>query len=287
VYLQPHLSLPPRGEPDYLIRSNRLFRLPSAPHTQADPFVFSRAGCLYLFFETQVADDFGKIEAAELSGSNIRRLGAVLSEPFHLSYPAVFGDEDRIYMLPESQGAGEMRLYRFDRFPDGPQFLRTLLPGQYADPSPVRVDGIWYIFATGPRGLELYFTEDLESGGLAAHPASPITNDSRYKRCGGMPFELDGRLVRPAQDCTARYGENLSLLAIRELSPTSYREELLTSGLLANDQPWNSSGGHHVSLCRTASGFAVAVDGQSPDALHHKFLKRAWMAATGRKRRLD
>jgi hypothetical protein len=71
------------------------------------------------------------------------------------------------------------------------------------------------------------------------------------------------------------------------LSPTSYREQLLASDLLANDQPWNSAGGHHISLCATPSGFAVAVDGQAPDALHHKFLKRAWMAATGRKRRLD
>jgi len=277
--------MPPRGKPDFLLRSDSAFRLPSAPHTRADPFVFCHNDRLYLFFETQVADDFGQIAASEIVGSSIRHLGSVLAEPFHLSYPAVFAESGHIYMLPESQGAGEIRLYRFDDFPVRPMFLRTLLRGEYADPSPVKVEGVWYIFATSPRGLELFFTEDISCGELTAHPSSPITNDRRYSRCGGMPFLLRGQLVRPAQNCASRYGENLSLLTILELSRSSYQEELLSSNFLANDQPWNASGGHHMSICRSAGGFAVAIDGQAPDSLHHKFLMRAWMAATGRSRR--
>ena len=40
--------------------------------------------------------------------------GVVLSEPHHLSFPFVFRSGDRVYMLPETEQAGELTLYRFE-----------------------------------------------------------------------------------------------------------------------------------------------------------------------------
>jgi hypothetical protein len=44
-------------------------------------------------------------------------------------------------MLPETQASGEVRLYKFDSFPDKLHFHQTLLTGAYTDPSPIFVDG--------------------------------------------------------------------------------------------------------------------------------------------------
>lgn len=285
VYLQQVLSLPPRGRPDFLLRANSPLRLPSSPHTRADPFLFSHRDRLYLFYETQIADDYGQIAVAEIERSGLRQIGPVLAEPFHLSYPCVFSLGETIYLLPESQGAGELRLYRFDQFPDKPVFFRTLMMGEFADPSPIFIGGMLYIFATTSRGLELFLIENLEEGNVTAHPCNPITTDPRFSRCGGMPFIFEGQLVRPAQNCAGRYGENLSLLVIKALSPEQYREEPLAIDLMVTDQDWNRGGAHHVSTCEFDGRLAVAVDGQSPDHFYQKFMIRTWMIATGRKRR--
>ncbi len=286
VYFQPTLTLPPRGPPAYLIRTNRARRLPNSPHTCADPFLFPYDGRLYLFYETQIADDFGQIALAIIDPAGLTQLGTVLAEPFHLSSPCVFSFNETMYLIPESHDSNEVRLYRFDLFPNKLVFIRTLVVGNFVDPTISYFDGLFYIFATSSNGLEIFVTHDLEDGNVAAHPCNPITNDPRFSRSGGMPFTFEGQLVRPAQNCATRYGENLSLLAIKKLSPFEYREEPMALDLFTSDQDWNRAGSHHVSTCAFEGGIAVAVDGQAADPLYQKFLIRAWMLVTGRKRRL-
>ena len=41
----------------------------------------------------------------------------VLDEPFHMSYPYVFKWQEDFYMIPESQEANSVRLYRALDFP--------------------------------------------------------------------------------------------------------------------------------------------------------------------------
>ena len=41
----------------------------------------------------------------------------VLEEQFHLSYPYIFEHEDRVYMIPETNEANEIRLYQAVDFP--------------------------------------------------------------------------------------------------------------------------------------------------------------------------
>ena len=56
------------------------------------------------------------------------------------------------------------------------------------------------------------------------HPRNPIVSDVRGARPAG-PFIHDGdRLLRPAQDCSGRYGRAVVFKEVLELSPTDYRE---------------------------------------------------------------
>lgn len=277
--------LPPTGRPACLLTSKRFMRGPRHIHTRADPFLFRSGDDLYLFIETQVLDDPGRIEAyVSNDGQDFRSVGVILAEPFHLSYPQVFGIGNAIFMLPESQGAGAVRLYKFVDFPTKLELHRELLIGKYADPSLFFEDGVWYVFATSSRGLELFVTDDLIDGALELHPASPITHDPRYSRCGGVPFRMNDRLIRPTQDYAERYGQNLNLMQIDILSPTDYRETPYEHAIFTGDAAWNAGGGHHVSVCAMPHGVAVAIDGQVDDYLVHKIITRLWMKMTGYKR---
>lgn len=277
VYLQDTLQVPPPGLPIALLTSGAALRHPGTPHTRADPFLFEQCGRIFLFVEAQTLDDPGQIEAYEITSGGPEKVGTVLVEPFHVSYPCVFRIGADIYMLPETAASGKMRLYRFDDFPKGLKHQRDLLLGWYTDPSPILIDGVWYIFCTSDQGLLIFYTTDLIRGELRPHPCNPITADPRYRRSAGVPFFYEGELIRPAQDCTRRHGENVNLLRIEVLSQTEYRETPRRENILAREHWWNARGGHHVSVCPYPGGIAVAVDGQAIDSLINKLAARVWM----------
>ena len=52
-----------------------------------------------------------------LEEGRAQRLGIVLDEPFHLSYPQVFQWQGAWYMTVESAGARRVSLYRATDFP--------------------------------------------------------------------------------------------------------------------------------------------------------------------------
>ena len=62
----------------------------------------------------------------------------VLREPFHLSFPHVFSFDDEVFMVPETLGAGAVRLYRAIDFPDRWELAGELVRGDFADPALVR-----------------------------------------------------------------------------------------------------------------------------------------------------
>ena len=280
VYALDELVQPLPGPPVLLLPSRKLLRGPRHVHTRADPFLFADNGELFVLFEQQALDDPGSIAAYKITNSGAVSLGTILSEPFHLSYPLVFQEEGDVYLLPESQAAGALLLYKFDRFPDRPRLVRKLADGQFADPTVVKHKGHWYLFATTAAGLELFHTDDLVDGELRPHPASPITDDRRFRRSGGGIFEHDGKWIRPAQDGTERYGANVNLMAITRLTPTDYAEALWRPQVLSCDQPWNRHGGHHFSVATLGDKGFVAVDGQTDDHFIHKIVTRAWMFLT-------
>ena len=92
--------------------------------TQADPFLYRYEGENWLFYERQDLTDMkGTLWCVNLDRpSDPPRL--VLEEAFHLSYPQIFEYAGHIYLLPETRGAGDVRLYVCERFPDKWRWIR-------------------------------------------------------------------------------------------------------------------------------------------------------------------
>jgi hypothetical protein len=242
-------------------------------HTRADPFLFATPDELYLFCEVVEIDRHGRVEAYKTRDMiTFVNIGTILELPSHLSYPAVFNHGGTVYMIPESSKAYEVALFKFNDFPFGLEKVNVILNGSYVDTSPLYYEGIWYLFTTSSSGLEIFFASDISNGPYYPHPKNPITRDPRFSRSGGLPIIVNGQLFRIAQDCSKTYGGNLNILRVFDLSTSSYREELAREGFFECNQPWNSEGGHHLSVAHFRGETVVATDGKQNDYLANKFL---------------
>lgn len=240
----------------------------------ADPFLFHREQSWYLFFEVlnrqNRRGEIGLATSPDLATWRYQRI--VLREPFHLSYPQVFGWQGEIYMVPETHQTKTIRLYRADPFPDRWSLVHTLISGRpFADTTLFRHADRWWLFTeTNPDvkhdTLRLYFADDL-FGRWTEHPASPIVHgDPCNARPAGSVTSNDGTLIRYAQICAPRYGLGVNAFEISQLTDVAYQERPIGSQpfLAGTGGGWNEARMHHVNAHRLESGrWIAAVDGAS------------------------
>ena len=79
----------------------------------ADPFTITVDGIDYLFVEEFPFDTRkGVIAAYRLERDTAERIGVVLEQPYHLSFPFLFQHKGEVYMVPEGGGGRSVKLYR-------------------------------------------------------------------------------------------------------------------------------------------------------------------------------
>ena len=207
----------------------------------ADPFGLQRHGTTHVFVEAfDYRTKHAVIEHHEFGPDlDWRGKATVLSRPFHLSYPYIIEHGGEVFMVPESQRAGEIALYRAREFPRHWVRETALLPGiPGAEASVLRHEGRWWMFFTivGPgardqRELHVACAENL-TGPWRLHPQNPVCQDRRGARPGGTPFlDRTGAVILPVQDCGRTYGGALRLLRFTTLTPEHIAIEPLDAEL--------------------------------------------------------
>ncbi len=237
----------------------------------ADPFLFVHDEKIYLFYETTNPEGKGLIGCFCNAGDGWKQLGAVLEQPWHLSYPQVFEEDGHIYMIPEQSdlGKGNVTLYEATDFPRGWTPKAKLIDRPFADATLLRKDGYYYLscYTIPPHETaELWCAPSL-LGPWKQHPESSNINQSnRLRRCGGAFVRRDGKLYRVAQDCNGDYGKRVFLVEVLEVTPTTYREGKAT---LLLEQKMHPKGKKHT-YNETLFGETVI----SVIDLQHNYLKR-------------
>jgi hypothetical protein len=160
----------------------------------------------------------------------------VMKRASHLAYPFIFSHDGDIYMIPDTGAERRVELWRATQFPDEWELCKVLLNGCEAVDATVKFDayqGLWWMFVSvaEPGGctydtLSIFFADDLQ-GEWKAHPLNPVKLDPSCSRPAGPIVEEQGEWLRPAQDCTRRYGGALAWCRITELTPETFREEVV------------------------------------------------------------
>jgi hypothetical protein len=233
----------------------------------ADPFLFEHGGETYLFVERFLyGDGRGSLWCCVLDAEGSPGpLIPVLETASHISYPNVFALDGNIYLVPESEEAARVPLYEAVDFPTVWRERAPLLDNVLAvDPTIIQGDGLWWLFvniradgASEDDELHLFFAETL-TGEWQPHPQNPIVSDVRRARCAGRIFELNGALIRPAQDCALTYGHAVTFNRIDVMTPSDYAETVI--GRLDPDWSPRLSATHTYGF---NSRFEV-VDGNRP-----------------------
>lgn len=215
------------------------WRILAAPKDRffADPFLAEYSGRDFLFFEN-FSYPQGKacISYVELfSDGSVTEPQLALERDYHISFPFLFEYEGCRYMIPETMEAKRIELYRAESFPDCWRFDRVLVDNISAvDSTLVEHDGRHWLFCSIPNQsgtcceeLHIFYSECGPLGPWIPHMQNPVMCDVRYARSAGAFFLEDGQLIRPAQDCSVRYGYALNLCRVDSLTPSVYRETLL------------------------------------------------------------
>lgn len=202
----------------------------------ADPFLAVRDGKTWLFYEDFIASlGKGVIAVAELlANGQLDSARTVLEMPFHLSYPHILEEDGEFYLVPESQQSGRVDLYRSVEFPDRWVLDRTLLNFRAVDSSPFFDDGRWWMTSSprivpGNAGLTYVWTAQSLRGPWKLSSHRPLSSDVRTARGAGRIFRDRGRLIRPSQDGSRRYGRAISFSQLERLEgvPSESRFRLI------------------------------------------------------------
>lgn len=193
----------------------------------ADPHIFEWNGTNYVFAE--LYDRIlrrGVIGVCAICEDKVSKWEVVLKEAHHLSYPHIFCDGSAIYMIPESYVAQEIDLYIAEDFPRKWKKI-SVLKDHF-----VAVDSTMVEYENKKWMFTLQFDNDNELFKIFSLDEKQLKNETVIaindlnKRPGGKVFKWNGKLIRPAQDCTKGYGNSLNFFEIKEIGEKRYEEEL-------------------------------------------------------------
>lgn len=244
----------------------------------ADPFPWPGRSDIILCENYDFATSVGSIHRLGIkNGRIISEAEQNFSFSCHLSFPFLFMHEGEVYAMPESAAAQELSIFCWKETEQRWKKIATPLSGVAAADSVIFEEGgyFWIAYTDANLGawdnLNLIYASSL-TGSWRPHAANPVIRGLQHSRCGGTPFRKDGKLYRPAQDCTKRYGGALRIMRITECSIESFREEEATQIQPAHGK--NPHGFHHLS----AWGDKCLVDGKrmmfSPTMVLDKAMRR-------------
>jgi hypothetical protein len=203
--------------------------LPKGVEAMADPFLWEAGGTHYLLFEEVAAGQLrGRLACVEvLQDGSFSEMKIILDRPYHLSYPCVVPLNGDLFLLPETADANRVDLYRFSRFPWEMELVSSPIEGvALVDTTPVFMDDHWYFFTTTPEPFmeTLLFSATRLEGPWSLHPCNPVSTSVRSCRSAGQLFWRGGRLFRPTQDCSVRYGYAIAVNEVTRLTPHEFEE---------------------------------------------------------------
>lgn len=201
----------------------------------ADPFIFKNTdGNINVIYEDYSVDDqYGKISLTSLD-ENFRPVFTkeMLDTGSHLSYPNVFLEEGKTFIIPESSKSGHVTCYEYDfankQLTNAKNIIQNL---PLLDSTILYYNQKYWLFAT-KRGdnsnskLYIYYADKM-GGPYIPHAANPVKNSLNGSRPAGNFIKLNGDIYRPAQNCAEYYGKSVTINKVTVLNEKEFAEEAI------------------------------------------------------------
>lgn len=186
----------------------------------ADPFVFKYKGSNYLFAELfDRIEGKGVLGVAKIVNGRATHFKEFMRKPYHLSYPCVWEEGGKIYLMPETYQDSKVHIYKAVKFPYKWELFKTIANDlSVCDTTPVTVNGRkrFYTTKVPENGLwEITDCNDLKE----------IAIDNGKVRGAGHFIILKDDIIRPSQNCSETYGGNLIFNHVDSFEP--YKEHVL------------------------------------------------------------
>lgn len=158
----------------------------------------------------------------------IKNRKVLLDLPTHLSYPFIFREEGRTYILPENASSQSLVLYEYDNVTQSLTKVAKLLDEPIVDPTLYKDSDFYYLFCT--KGLareneDLYiYRADKINGEYKLISLNPIKTDKSSARPGGWMGWNKDSLIRISQNSSHTYGEGLVINKMDSSSIQNYNE---------------------------------------------------------------
>ena len=232
--------------------------IPPKEQFWADPFVVDFEDKRYIFIEEEPLNSHGHISLITLEKDGTHSEAVpILQKPYHISYPFVFSYKNRYFMIPETSENKTIELYEAVDFPYKWKFNKNLMDNLHAvDTTLFHHDDIWWLFTSitdfedgwDNGSMSVFFSDNLFSDEWKQHPQNPLITNPSNARMAGRVFKKDGKIYRPSQNCSQRYGYGFNLEEITKLSATHYKEKTITSVVPNWDK--NVLGTHTVNFAK-------------------------------------
>lgn len=212
------IAIPKDNEEGFLLPFSR-YRVLKNPYKNkwfADPFILSydgsKAELLVEEFDNSVNRGRIALLTIDIPKALIEDCKIVLDIETHLSYPAIYREGNRIYVVPENADSGSLNLYLWNPLDKQLELIHPIIHEPLADATILQTNAGFFLFTTSlpsPNGedLSVYFSSEQYNG---YEKQSIIRFSNNIARMAGAFFIDDlGRTIRPAQDCNGDYGKKI------------------------------------------------------------------------------
>lgn len=202
----------------------------------SDPFLLEFNKKDYCFFsEYDFKNKKSVICLHQILGSKILNLGTILEEDFSLSFPFVFKYNQKVFLLPNTNIAGGIRIYESEEFPYKWQLKKILFKNAYSKNNLIFFyDNLWWLFSNvdvvnnNDYNSELFIFYSKEgplTENWIPHTKNPVLVDSNLAKNSGIIIDdnLIYRVVSRREKANIR--QEVSINKITLLDNKNYSEE--------------------------------------------------------------
>lgn len=181
----------------------------------ADPFILEEDENNIQFLVEEFDKDVGRGRIAHIfidkHKDRITDCNIILEEPTHLSFPAIYRIDGKIYVHPENYASGRSTIYEYDRTVD--KLLNPIVISEkpLTDAIITNTNEGFRLYSTlgsDPNGSKLcVLFSDSFLGHYEEEDIEQYPNNTA--RMAGYFIATKVGMVRPAQNCAGAYGKNV------------------------------------------------------------------------------